>query len=638
MRRRTRTTKGLPLLLSLCMACACFTLYPLTTPGVQAFGISSTTLRVPLSIRGGVPAADDPRSSMDGLRSTMADDNDNDEADDSSKKKARHSAVGTKQKRKIAIIGAGWGGLSAAHALSKAHQLGDAELEITVIEANSRVGGVVRDGFTTMSGNRPAEAGQHGFWNNYANVFRLFANDIQHGFSVDQALTDYAAQGQYSPSGLEAIWPVYQNQELQLPTGLAQAAYTKFLNLPLADKLTAFPLVAAFADFDDSAQAWKRYDAVSFRDLCIRLGVSRRCYEEAFEPMILTGLFAPGAECSAAAALGMAYFFVLQSQSAFDVQWCRGNIGTVIFDPWVATMKDAGVNFACSTRVTGFDIQHNVGDSSKVVGHGQITSPVISSLQCTRDDGSTFDMPVDNVIFAVGAKALNSFVRFCPELAALSEFRRFANLRGTSVLATRLFLDRNLTIPYSANACWGFDKGIGMTAFDIKALHGASSPTVAGCPGSVIEVDYYHASTLLVMSDEEIVAKVKSDLDNILGTKCKGASVSDAAVVRLPEGVNWYFPGSYADMPDLKSTSLANVYFAGDIVRTRHGSWSQEKAFVTGVQAANLLMGRPVDQGVLPVPADEVHVKFGKQVFAMMKTMIGGGDVSKGPSLVDFLW
>jgi uncharacterized protein with NAD-binding domain and iron-sulfur cluster len=341
---------------------------------------------------------------------------------------------------------------------------------------------------------------------------------------------------------------------------------------------------------------------------------------------------------------------VLQSQTAFDVQWCRGNIGTVVFDPWVATMKDNGVQFATSTRVTGFDISPTgmtipPDDASGHAGQKRTVSqptPAISSLQCTRDDGSTYAMPVDDVIFAVGAKALNSFVKFCPELAAYSEFRRFANLRGTSVLATRIFLNRHVPVPYSANACWGFDEGVGMTVFDIRALHGANASTVEDCPGSVIEVDYYHASTLLVMSDEEIVAKVKEDLDTILGTKCEQASVSDAAVVRLPEAVNWYFPGSYADMPDLKSTSLANVYFCGDIVRTRHGSWSQEKAFVTGMEAANLILDRPVDQGVLPVPADEVHVQFGKQVFATMKTIMGGGgDVSKkGPlsSLVDFLW
>ena len=51
--------------------------------------------------------------------------------------------------------------------------------------------------------------------------------------------------------------------------------------------------------------------------------MSRKLYREAFEPMILTGLFAPGEQCSAAAALGMAYFFVLKSQTAFDVRWCN---------------------------------------------------------------------------------------------------------------------------------------------------------------------------------------------------------------------------------------------------------------------------------------------------------------------------
>jgi uncharacterized protein with NAD-binding domain and iron-sulfur cluster len=175
-----------------------------------------------------------------------------------------------------------------------------------------------------------------------------------------------------------------------------------------------------------------------------------------------------------------------------------------------------------------------------------------------------------------------------------------------------------------------------MTMFDIRTLHGSNAPTVQGAPGSVIEVDYYHAGTLLVMSDEDLIAKVKKDLDNLLGIKCEQAKVVDAAIVRLPEAVNWYFPGSYKDMPDAQSTSVKNLYFAGDIVRTRHGSWSQEKAMVTGLEAANLILGQPVEKGVLPVAADEPHVKLGKDLVAMAKTIIGGGDPSKGPSLTDF--
>jgi uncharacterized protein with NAD-binding domain and iron-sulfur cluster len=520
---------------------------------------------------------------------------------------------------KVVIIGAGWGGLSAAYDLSKRSD----KYNITLVEMAPRVGGVVRDGFTSMSGKRTAEAGQHGFWDQYYNIFRLLDEDLG---IIDDVLTEYAEQGQYSPEGLEAVWPVYRNQIPQLPTGLAQAAYTEFQKLPWADRLSAFPLILAFSEFDDSPKAWERYDKVSFRDLCLRLGVSRRCYDEAFEPMILTGLFAPGQECSAAAALGMAYFFVMANQNAFDVRWCKGNIGEMIFDPWIERIQD-DVTFRTSTKVTGFNI---TGDSGR---------QRISAVTCV--DVSTqneFELEVDHIVFAVGAAALNRIVRNSPELSSIPDFRRFANLRGTSVLATRLYLDKKVPTPYTANACWGFDAGVGMTMFNIGELHDVQYDDEN--PGSIIEVDYYSANSLLVMTDEEIVKKVKTDLNTILGVECASANVEDAAIVRLPSGVNWYFPGSYDSMPDVQSASLKNVFFAGDLVRTRHGSWSQEKAFVTGLEASNLIQRKPIDRGVIPLPSEEFHVAFARLLIAGFQSALGRalpGD-GKGPSLFDFLF
>lgn len=477
------------------------------------------------------------------------------------------------------------------------------------------------DGFRSLSGNRPAEAGQHGFWDNYHNIFSLL-QEIP-SLDIDKVLTGYAEQGQYSPNGLEAVWPVFRNQSPLLPTGLAQALYTKFTNLPPWHRASAAPLVLAFLDFDNSPQAWETYDQVSFRDLCTRLGVSRRCFDEAFEPMILTGLFAPGSECSAAAALGMAYFFVLKSQNSFDVRWCRGNVGDKIFGPWVQHMQSRGVVFETSTRVTGFETRQD---------------DKISRIMCKVDGGKELTLEADIVVFAVGAAALSSMVRNSPELAKHAEFRQFANLRGTGVLATRLYLDRIIDTPYSANACWGFDRGVGMTFFDITKLHGDQDKRIADVPGSVIEVDYYHAASLLVMNDEDIVAKAKNDLDTILGSTCSFANVEDAAVVRLPQAVNWYYPGSYADMPDMKSESIANAFFVGDIVHSRHGSWSQEKAYVTGIEAANAILGRPANTDIKQLSVDEPHVAFGRLMMSIGKTLFGQGDPSRAPSLVDFLW
>jgi uncharacterized protein with NAD-binding domain and iron-sulfur cluster len=553
------------------------------------------------------------------------------------------------KKQKIIIIGGGWGGLSAAHALSKS----SSSLQITIVDAAPRVGGLVRDGFSTIYNNNNstnkkyfnAEAGQHGFWDNYHNIFSLLENDLQSKIqSVNDVLTGYAEQGQYSPNELEAVWPIYRDSKPRLPTGLAQALYTKFINLSPLDRASAIPLVLAFSEFDNSIEAWKKYDSISFRDLCIKLGVSKRCYEEAFEPMILTGLFAPGAECSAAAALGMAYFFVLRSQNSFDVRWCKGNIGKLIFDPWVELLTEQGVTFVTSTIVQGFEIDDNDCISKVICSSTARKGDDVGVVKGREETGAEIiSLEADKVIFALGGAALNGMVRNSPELAKFPEFRKFANLRGTGVLATRLFLDTVLDTKYSANACWGFDEGVGMTMFDITKLHDIDiteqTATSDGIRlGSIIEVDYYHAASLLLMSDEAIVEKVKGDLNTIIGSQCISANVIDAAIVRLPQAVNWYSPGSYSNMPNAKSSSIANAYFCGDLVRSRHGSWSQEKAYVSGIEVANLILSRREGTGIIPLSAEEPHVALGRSAVKIGKTLVGFGDASKAPSLADFLW
>ena len=354
-------------------------------------------------------------------------------------------------RKRVVVVGAGWAGLATAWSLSKAPNV-----DVTLVDAAPVPGGVVRDGFETLQG-RPAEAGQHGFWAEYWNIYELL-DELK---LEDDPLTGYAQQGQYSPRGLEAVWPVYRDQQ-RLPTGLAQAAYTKFLKLSPFDLLTAAPLVAAFSEFlDGDDKTATRYDELSFKDLCSRLGVSQRLYAEAFEPMILTGLFAPGEQCSAAAALGMAYFFVLKSQTAFDVRWCRGNIGRrrrrsslpdcpfrlrdpspddprhrtretragdLIFAPWCEKLRENGVDLKFGTKVVGLETSGGRVDGVRVEGDELLKT--------------------DDVVFAVGMRALKGLAR-APALAALPEFQRFGNLRGTDVLATRLFLDRDVETPYA---------------------------------------------------------------------------------------------------------------------------------------------------------------------------------------------
>ena len=46
----------------------------------------------------------------------------------------------------------------------------------------------------------------------------------------------------------------------RLPSPLGTFVWTRFQRLPLADRLTALPLMYAVVDFDNSDEAWQKYD------------------------------------------------------------------------------------------------------------------------------------------------------------------------------------------------------------------------------------------------------------------------------------------------------------------------------------------------------------------------------------------
>ena len=111
----------------------------------------------------------------------------------------------------------------------------------------------------------------------------------------------------------------------------------------------------------------------------------------------------------------------------------------------------------------------------------------------------------------------------------------------------------------------------------------------------MVEVDFYHSGSLLAMDDDALIAKVTRDLATMVPA-LGGAAVVDAAVIRLPNAVNWYllprqsrhhrhltvtlvvvkapnpgvtrhlycryFPGSYASCPATAAEDLSNAYTA----------------------------------------------------------------------------
>lgn len=93
--------------------------------------------------------------------------------------------------------------------------------------------------------------------------------------------------------------------------------------------------------------------------------------------------------------------------------------------------------------------------------------------------------------------------------------------------------------------------------------------------------------------------------------------VVDSAVLRFSNAVTHFSPGSFTSRP-LQRTSYANIFMAGDWVKgLDHGAngLSQERAYITGLAAANLVIGglsHGVPADIIPVEADEQHVSAAK--------------------------
>lgn len=477
------------------------------------------------------------------------------------------------QTQRVVVVGAGWAGLGAAYHLVKQGY------DVTLLEAGSYPGGLVAG---WKAGERAVEAGVHGFWYPYRNIFALVR---ELGLSP---FTPFTRSSQYSPQGLEVESPIFQDLP-RLPTPLGTFLYTQFQRLPLIDRISALPLLYAVVDFDNSDAAWQRYDSVTARELFKDFGVSARLYRDSFEPMLLVGLFAPGEQCSAAAALGMLYFFILAHQPDFDVVWCRGTVGEQIFRPWVERIKQAGGRVLTQRRVNDLTLD-STGRVSGVVCGDEVFA-------------------ADAVIFAVGVSGMQKIVLNSSSLRDRQEFRNLANLGAIDVLATRLWFDQKISIPRPSNACFGFSATTGWTFFDLNTLH----DEYRNEPGTVIEADFYHANQLLPLSDPQIVPLVQRDLATCVPA-FRAAKVIDSSVIRLPRAVTHFAPGSYQYLlPAI--TSFENVFMSGDWIVNRHGSWSQEKAYVTGLEAANLVidrLGHGSKAPILPVEVDEPHIQLAR--------------------------
>lgn len=262
----------------------------------------------------------------------------------------------TQQRPKIVIIGGGWAGYSFAESIVQ----NEADIILLDAAAKDSAGGGLAGGYRTPNGGRPVEAGIHGFWREYKNVFDMMEHRI--GLDIDSVLGEFSPSVLYSKNGKVATAPVLASKKehriskgeltgdrtllsqrkllelisMNLPPPLDVALLTEFQpnsKLTIIDRISAIGLLGAWSDFEqESPISWKRYDSISADEMFLDAGVTDGLYEELIAPLLHVLPMCPAYDCSAAAALSCFHAFALQSRGAFDVRWAKGNLSELIFN------------------------------------------------------------------------------------------------------------------------------------------------------------------------------------------------------------------------------------------------------------------------------------------------------------------
>lgn len=202
-------------------------------------------------------------------------------------------------------------------------------------------------------------------------------------------------------------------------------------------------------------------------------------------------------------------------------------------------------------------------------------------------------------------------------LAGMRDFAAVSNIGTIDVLAIRLWLDRLVKLPTASNVLAGFEPTTGGTLFHLNSLQDEFKEE----KGSVLEIDFYHANQLLNLTNDDLISKIFQKYLRKCDPRFGSARVVDSSVLRFKGAVTCFSPGTHQYMPST-STSLSNVFMAGDWLKQGPGTHgakglSQEKAYVTGLQAANAAacyLGLPTRTNILNVEEDEPHIVAAKLV------------------------
>ena len=462
----------------------------------------------------------------------------------------------------VAVIGGGIAGLAAACALA------ERDVDVTVVERESSLGGRVCGWATTLADGSPATMtrGFHAFFRQYYNLRGLLRR-ADPGLDRLVPLTDYPLVHRDGPRDRFSWLP-------RTPPWNAAVLAATSPSFPPRD-LAGVNLPAALQLLDvDVPGVFERLDHLSAQDLLDAVRFPPTARHLAFE-VFTRSFFADPRDLSAAELAVMFHVYFLGSSEGLVFDVPRSPFPQALWDPLQEYLTGSGVRFRTGHRVEEV-----------------VPGPKHRFSVCGRTlEGGFFDVGADAVVLAATPAGTRDLVAASPGLGTGPWRDRMARVEtAPPFLVSRYWLGRPVRPHRPA-----FLGTAGHPTLDnisvLERYEDEARAWARRTGGSVVEL---HAYSLAQGCDPDFERDRLWKQAEAVYPELSGAPVVDSRH-ELRADCPLFAPGGHHDRCGV-STPDPFVVVAGDHVRTDLPVALMERAATSGVLAANALLtqwGRP---------------------------------------------
>jgi uncharacterized protein with NAD-binding domain and iron-sulfur cluster len=493
---------------------------------------------------------------------------------------------------RVAILGGGVAGLSAAH------ELAERGFEVSVFELRPMAGGKARSVSKAGSGTdgRRDLPGEHGFrffpgfYRHLPDVMARIPSATR-GLSVADHLVP-ATRFLLSQEGLpDAELPVRQRTLGDLWSALVFAFGPNVTGVPLDEVLFFYSRLDRYLRACDR----RRYDELEKQSwLEFVEGESR---SESYRKFLAGGLTRTlvAARADQMSARSAASVFVqllsdiVRSDSGMD-RVLDGPTSQVWIDPWQRHLEGLGVRFYRDARVDALEY----------------ASGRVRAAHITRE-GEPMRVAAELFVSALPAEVIRRLVT--PAMVARdAQLGRLANLHTEWMNGIQFYLDRDIPVVHGHatffDSPWAltavsqaqFWPGVDLSGYGDGSVRGILSVDISDWDAEGIVFGKPARACTLEEIREEVWVQLATHWDDAIGAEFRRARVVDVhldpAIRFTPEGAHNDEPllvntvGSWYDRPDAV-TAIPNFFLAGDFVRTYTDLATMESANESARRAVN---------------------------------------------------